>query len=91
MKRRAVMRARARALSGAAAIMLAMPAGLAVAGGSGAAPEAEDARAPARTAKERLGSKAADEQRVDNCKVAPELRGEKPRPDDCGAGRARPR
>ena len=38
---------------------------------------------PTRTGKERLGGKASDEQRMDNCKVAPELRGPKPRPDDC--------
>jgi len=42
---------------------------------------------PTRTAKERLGSKASDEQRVDNCKVPPPaLRGSKPRPDECGDG-----
>jgi hypothetical protein len=35
------------------------------------------------TAKERLGNKASDEQRVDNCNVPPELRGPKPRPDSC--------
>ena len=46
---------------------------------------------PARTSKERLGGKASDEQRVDNCKVPPELRGSKPRPDDCpDAASARP-
>lgn len=39
-----------------------------------------------RTAKERLGGKPSDEQRVDNCKVPPELRGPKPRPDRCGDG-----
>jgi hypothetical protein len=39
-----------------------------------------------RTAKERLSGKAADEQRVDNCKVPLELQGPTPRPDDCGAG-----
>jgi hypothetical protein len=39
-----------------------------------------------RTGKERLGGKASDEQRVDNCKVPPDLRGPKPRPDDCGDG-----
>ncbi|MGH7154840.1 MAG: hypothetical protein ACREF3_13015, partial [Acetobacteraceae bacterium] len=33
------------------------------------------------TAKERLTDKASDEQRVDNCKVPPEHRGSKPRPD----------
>jgi hypothetical protein len=36
-----------------------------------------------RTAKERLGGKASDEQRVDNCKVPLDLRGPKPRPDEC--------
>ncbi len=41
---------------------------------------------PTRTGKERLGGKASDEQRVDNCKVPPDLRGPKPRPDDCGEG-----
>ena len=39
--------------------------------------------APVRTGKERLGGKASDEQRVDNCKVPPVLRGSKPRPDQC--------
>ena len=41
---------------------------------------------PNRTAKERLGGKASDEQRVDNCKVPLDLRGPKPRPDQCGDG-----
>jgi hypothetical protein len=35
------------------------------------------------TLKERLGDKASDEQRVDNCKVPPERRGTKVRPDGC--------
>ena len=39
-----------------------------------------------RTAKERLGGKASDEQRVDNCKVPLDQRGSKPRPDDCRDG-----
>jgi hypothetical protein len=39
-----------------------------------------------RTGKERLGGKASDEQRVDNCKVPLDLRGPKPRPDACGDG-----
>jgi hypothetical protein len=34
----------------------------------------------AETLKERLSDKASDEQRVDNCHVAPERRGSKPRP-----------
>ena len=41
---------------------------------------------PNRTGKERLGGKASDEQRVDNCKVPLDLRGAKPRPDQCGDG-----
>jgi hypothetical protein len=41
---------------------------------------------PTRTGKERLAGKASDEQRVDNCKVPPSLRGPKPRPDRCGDG-----
>ena len=40
---------------------------------------------PIRTAKERLGSKASDEQRVDNCKVPLDLRGPKPRPHECSS------
>jgi hypothetical protein len=41
---------------------------------------------PIRTAKERLGVKASDEQRVDNCKVPVDLRGPKSRPDECADG-----
>jgi hypothetical protein len=41
---------------------------------------------PTRTAKERLGPKASDEQRVDNCKVPLDRRGPKPRPDECDDG-----
>jgi len=54
----------------------------------GAIPRAngEASHVPIRTAKERLGGKASDEQRVDNCKVPPDLRGPKPRPDECGDG-----
>lgn len=36
---------------------------------------------PAITGKERLSDKAADQQRVDNCKVPEEKRGTTPRPD----------
>jgi ribosomal protein L27 len=36
-----------------------------------------------KTAKERLGRKYADEQRVNNCKVPIKKRGNKPRPDQC--------
>jgi hypothetical protein len=35
------------------------------------------------TAKERLGEKWKDEQRIDNCKVPLDKRGPKPRPDAC--------
>ena len=35
------------------------------------------------TAKERLGKKSSDNQRVNNCKVPVEMRGTKPRPDKC--------
>jgi hypothetical protein len=38
---------------------------------------------PTRTGKERLGPKAGDEQRVDNCGVPLDRRGPKPRPDEC--------
>ena len=41
---------------------------------------------PLRTAKERLGGKASDEQHVDNCKVPPDLRGPKPGPERGGGG-----
>ncbi|MDR5734955.1 hypothetical protein QCE47_21815 [Caballeronia sp. LZ025] len=41
------------------------------------------AASEAKTLKERLGDKASDEQRVDNCKVPPERRGAKARPDAC--------
>ena len=41
---------------------------------------------PTRTGKERLGGKASDDQRTDNCNVPPDLRGPKPRPDSCGDG-----
>jgi hypothetical protein len=40
-------------------------------------------RAPAITAKERLGEKANDEQRVDNCRVPVDRRGTKNRPEQC--------
>jgi hypothetical protein len=43
----------------------------------------EQAPAPVKTGKERLSSKASDEQRVDNCKVPPELRGAAVRSDAC--------
>ena len=46
-------------------------------------PPQSEAVGTALTGKERLGGKASDEQRIDNCKVPPELRGPKERPDSC--------
>ena len=74
-----------RALVRAAALTLALQAGCAAAGegqrGDSNAKQVE--AAPTRTGKERLGGKASDEQRVDNCKVPPDRRGVIPRPDTC--------
>jgi hypothetical protein len=69
----------------AAAALLALQIALAAAAGAAeVGRESKDARTPpALTIKERLGSKASDEQRVNNCKVPLDLRGPKPRPDDC--------
>jgi hypothetical protein len=39
-----------------------------------------------KTGKERLGDKASDEQRVDNCKVPPERWGKTARPASCARG-----
>ena len=74
-------------LGQAAAMTLSAQLGLAsTQGQAGAESEAEQIQvAPTRTGKERLGGKASDEQRVDNCKVPLELRGPNPRPDDCAA------
>ena len=47
------------------------------------AAQTPQAPTPVKTGKERLSSKASDEQRVDNCKVPPELRGTRVRPDTC--------
>ncbi len=46
--------------------------------------DAEAGTAP-KTAKERQAGKAFDPQRVNDCKVPPELRGNRARPADCGA------
>jgi hypothetical protein len=43
-----------------------------------------------QTLKERLGDKASDEQRVDNCKVPPDRRGPKIRRDNCDHASASP-
>ena len=64
---------------------LSAPTASAADGTSAAPPRAETpARAAtpkSRTLKERLSDKASDEQRVDNCRVAPDRRGATPRPD----------
>ena len=68
----------------AAAVLLVAGIGLAWAGstsGADAAATGDTRAAATRTGKERLSGKANDDQRVDNCKVPPELRGPKPRPD----------
>jgi hypothetical protein len=65
-----------------AAALLAAQIGLAWAGGgSSAAPAPQGAAPPTLTVKERLSSKASDDQRVDNCKVPPDRRGPRSRPD----------
>jgi hypothetical protein len=78
-------------LARAAALTLALQAGLAAA--AEGAREDSNAKqmeaAPTRTGKERLGGKASDEQRVDNCKVPPEKRGPKARPDSCAHPKSR--
>jgi ribosomal protein L27 len=61
---------------------------LAWTGAALAADAAAPAAAPAaasepKTLKERLGDKASDEQRVDNCHVPADRRGTKVRPDRC--------
>ena len=67
------------------ATTLSLQVGLVSADGSGNKEgEARQVQAePTRTGKERLGGKASDEQRVDNCKVPFDLRGPIPRSDNC--------
>lgn len=45
-------------------------------------PQSKPAEATVKTGKERLGDKASDEQRVDDCKVPPERRS-RTRPANC--------
>jgi hypothetical protein len=69
----------------AATLLLAMPialASLAAAADAGRATE-EAPPVAVRTVKERLSSKASDDQRVNDCKVPHDLRGTKARPDTC--------
>jgi hypothetical protein len=44
---------------------------------------AQDEEPAVETLKERLGSKASDRQRVNDCKVPPDKRGDSTRPSDC--------
>ena len=77
--------ARLLALGGVTAMTLIAQAGLLAAESANKEGEARQVQTePTRTGKERLGGKASDEQRVDNCKVPLELRGPIPRPDNCG-------
>jgi hypothetical protein len=78
---------------GAAAALLVGTAGGVRAGG-GAAPSSAAAPLPSgsgrlpperETMKARMSGKAADAQRVDDCKVPPERRGPEPRPTACRA------
>jgi hypothetical protein len=79
------MTGRTLARTAALTLTLSLQAGLAAAGE--VPREDNDAKAvqagPTRTGKERLGGKASDEQRVDNCKVPLDRRGATPRPDTC--------
>jgi hypothetical protein len=47
---------------------------------------AASAQSGVKTGKERLGDKASDEQRVDNCKVPQDRWGTKPRSASCAHG-----
>jgi hypothetical protein len=72
-------------------LVVALAAATARADGEASHTEASQIQAqPTRTAKERLGGKASDEQRLDNCKVPLDLRGPKPRPDGCGDAASTP-
>jgi hypothetical protein len=79
---RTILRARIHVIAWTLILLVALAAPDATARAEGEASHFQ----PIRTAKERLGGKASDEQRVDNCKVPPDLRGPKPRPDECGDG-----
>ena len=76
-----ILCARARAVARTLILLVALAAPSATLRADGEATHVQ----PIRTAKERLGSKASDEQRVDNCKVPLDLRGPKPRPHECSS------
>jgi hypothetical protein len=79
------MTGRTLARAAALTLTLSLQVGLSVAGeGPREDNDAKPLQAgPTRTGKERLGGKASDEQRVDNCKVPLDRRGATPRPDTC--------
>jgi hypothetical protein len=79
---RVMLRPPVRVVARTLLLLVALAAPIAMPRANGEASQAQ----PTRTAKERLGGKASDEQRVDNCKVPPDLRGPKPRPDECDDG-----
>jgi hypothetical protein len=64
------------------ALLLASPASLTQAGDGKHGAITGDLPA-VRTGKERLGPKWSDEQRIDNCNVPSDKRGNKPRPSAC--------
>jgi len=64
----------------------------AAAGSAAAAqPKPEPAKARVLTGKERMQGKWADPQRVNDCKVPEEKRGDSNRPDDCSHIKERPK
>ncbi|ALL67051.1 hypothetical protein K788_0008303 [Paraburkholderia caribensis MBA4] len=69
-------------------VALVAVAGAATAHAADAAAPVDTAASEPKTLKERLGDKASDDQRVDNCKVPVAERGSKLRPDDCLHGRS---
>jgi Protein of unknown function (DUF2380) len=79
---RMILRVRAHALAWTLILLVALAAPGATLRANGEASHV----LPIRTAKERLGGKASDEQRVDNCDVPVDLRGPKSRPDECRDG-----
>ena len=76
-------------MPGTTALTLLVVAQLSAASPPAAAPAPRDTTPEAETLKERLSDKASDEQRVDNCRVAPERRGDRPRPD-CAVSSEKP-
>ena len=78
-------------MPGTTALTLLVIAQLTAAPTTAATPAPREATTEVETLKERLSDKASDEQRVDNCRVAPERRGDKKRPDCAVSSEAPPR